>query len=56
MDNAENKYEHLSGTTNFQKFEIKGKVETLKKAAFNNRTIQSNIRDERNNRINAEDK
>ena len=45
MGNAENKYEHLSGTINFQKFEIKGEVEMLKKATFNNRTIQSYIRD-----------
>ena len=56
MDNVKNKYEHLLGTTNFPKLEIKGEEEALKKATFNNRTIQSQIRDERDNSINAEDK
>ena len=56
MDNAENKYKHLSGITNSQKFEMKGEVETPKKATFNNRTIQSHIKDDRNNSINAKDK
>ena len=56
MDDAENRYEHLSGIISFQKFEIKGEVETLKKATFNNRIIQSHIRDDRNNSINAKDK